>query len=126
VVHFDGIRWYTLMVLGKITARTEEFTSSNSMIEGGFQLFKHDHLQGKIVYNDIACDREIETFVSNIGNRYFGELKGETPNTILAGATINHHKFKDQKQLAKTVRIAENKAFAGCANAGAGQVMQVC
>jgi hypothetical protein len=43
------------------------------------------------------------------------ELHGETPNTILAGATINHQKFNHQKQQAKTNRLADNKTFAGCA-----------
>jgi hypothetical protein len=95
----------------KIIAKTEEFEGSNSMSEGGFHLFKHDWLKGKTVYDEHELDKQITLFADHIGNRYFGELHGETPNTILAGATINKHKFKQQKTAAKTVRLAQNKAF---------------
>jgi hypothetical protein len=95
----------------KITAKTEQFTGSNSMSEGGFHLFKHDWLKGKTVYDEHELDKQTQAFANHIGHRYFGELHGETPNTVLAGATVDYHKFKHQKQQAKTQRIAQNKAF---------------
>jgi hypothetical protein len=63
------------------------------------------------VYHEHELDKQIQDFANHIGNRYFGELHGETPNTVLAGATVDYHKFKHQKQQAKTQRIAQNKAF---------------
>jgi hypothetical protein len=52
----------------KITARTEQFTGSNSMVEGSFHVFKHDWLKGKTVYDEHELDKQIALFTDHIGN----------------------------------------------------------
>jgi hypothetical protein len=64
------------------------------------------------VYDEHELDKQIQAFANHIGNHYFGELHGETPNTVLAGATVDYHKFKHQKQQAKTQRIPIDIFFA--------------
>lgn len=99
----------------KITAKTDVFPHSNSMIEGSFHLFKHDFLKGELLYDGEKCDKKLNEFMAHCLNRYFGELHGLTPQQVLDGETPNKHKFKDQIAKAKKERIEANKTFSACA-----------
>lgn len=98
----------------KIIAKTPAFPYSNSMIEGSFNLFKHDYLKGKIPYDDTDCDKKIVAFIDHCSNRYFGELYGLTPKQVLDGQIPNKDRFKQQLLQARTNRIATNQIFNGC------------
>jgi hypothetical protein len=80
---------------------------------GGFHLFKHDFLKGKLLYDAKACDKKLNQFMDHYLNRYFGELHGLTPQQVLNGEIPNKHKFTPQIQQAKKDRLAANKAFSG-------------
>lgn len=98
----------------KLTHKTEAFSGSNSMIEDGFHLLKHDYLKGEMPYDEKDCDKKLALFYDFIGNRYFGELHGETPYKVLAGAIPDKHRFKDKIKIAQKERVITNKAFEGC------------
>ncbi len=98
----------------KITAKTDVFPQSNSMIEGSFHLFKHNFLKGELLYDADTCDKKLNEFTEHCLHRYFGELHGLTPQQILDGEMPDKHKFKLQIQNAKTERLQTNKTFNGC------------
>jgi hypothetical protein len=98
----------------KITAKSDVFPYSNSMIEGSFHLFKHDFLNGETITTALQCDKKINEFINHCLHRYFGELYGTTPAQILDGAIPDKHKFKKQIEQAKKDRIIANKLFNGC------------
>ncbi len=62
-------------------------------------------------FDEDDTDKKLNAFVEHIGNRYFIELYGTTPNRILAGDRIDKYRFKQQIQQAKLARVIINQEF---------------
>lgn len=95
----------------KITAKTDDFRHSNSMIEGLFHLFKNDFLNKEIITNKVLLAKKLDTFFDHCLNRYFSELHGLTPQQILDGEIIDKQRFSKQIKQAQQNRREANKAF---------------
>lgn len=100
--------------VNKITAKSEVFPHANNMIEGTFNLFKHDFLKGQTITDLKHLTQKANEFITHCHNRYFGELYGITPIQILNGAVPDKDLFKTQIQQAAITRRQENKNFNNC------------
>jgi len=85
---------------------------SNSMIEAVNKIMKYRYLFRQDLLDFNHVQRYLETAVERYNNRPHYSLHGLTPYEVFHGKIPDKDMFKEQKQQAKVLRIAENKALA--------------
>jgi len=84
---------------------------SNSMIEAVNKRMKYDFLFRNQLLDFDHTRRFLETAVEQYNNRPHSALFGLTPHEVFHGAKPDKNLFKNQKEQAKMLRKAENKAL---------------
>ena len=84
---------------------------SNSMVEGVNKIMKYRYLFRHELLDFEHVKRYLETAVEQYNNRPHGTLFGLTPHEVFNGQIPHKNRFAVQKQQAKILRIAENKAL---------------
>lgn len=87
---------------------------SNSMVESSFCKLKYQFLFTRNLADFNETYRYMETVISECGNRPLSALYGLTPNEVMNGAMPDKNMFNPQKQLAKSIRVMENKQCIEC------------
>lgn len=106
-------------IVSKITARTNDFPSSNSMAESTHSIYKTEFLKGKILQNKKQHLVRLDTFVDYYNHHRFpNDLFGLTPFEVINGKTPDKDFFKNQIAEAKLDRVIKNQSFNECAFLG--------
>ena len=87
---------------------------SNSIVESAFYKFKYQFLFTKSLADFLETYNYLKVAIPEYRNRPHSALFGFTPNEVCNGAIPNKDLFKQQKLLAKTIRIIENKQCKEC------------
>src|SRR5690554_2262213 len=99
----------------KLTARTEEFSYSNSMAESTHSIYKSEFLQGKHSIDKEDLLKNITLFFNYYNNNRFPfEFYGLTPMEVLNGKTPDKAKYREQIKNEQKERLQENREFNGC------------
>ena len=96
--------------LNKLIAQ-KDIIFSNSMIEAVNKKIKYNFLYRHELLDFNHVERFLATAVEKYNNRPHSSLFGLTPYEVFNGATPDKDRFAVQKQQAKILRIAENKAL---------------
>ena len=106
-------------VVSKITARTNDFPSSNSMAESTHSIYKTEFLRGKISQHKKQHLDSLDAFVDYYNHHRFpNDLFGLTPFEVINGKTPDKDFFKNQIIEAKLDRVTTNRVFNKCAFVG--------
>ena len=98
------------ILLNKLIAQ-KDIQFSNSMVEAVNKLMKYGFLFRQELLDFNHVERYLEIAVEQYNNRFHYALLGLTPHEVFDGAIPDKNLFKEQKQQAKILRIAENKAL---------------
>src|SRR5690554_323787 len=102
-------------IVRKLTARTEEFSYSNSMAESTHSIYKSEFLQGKHSIDKEDHLKNITLFFKYYNNNRFPfEFYGLTPMEVLNGEKPDKTKYRKQIQNEQKDRLQENREFNGC------------
>ena len=109
--------------LNKLIAQ-KDIRFSNSMVEAVNKCMKYDFLFRHQLLDFEHTQRFLEIAVEQYNNRPHSALYGFTPQEVFNGAKPNKYFFAPQKQQAKLLRKAENKALScdSCAFISENQV----
>ncbi|QTE21239.1 hypothetical protein [Polaribacter cellanae] len=103
-------------VVSKITARTNDFPSSNSMAESTHSIYKTEFLKGKVSQYKKQHLVSLDAFVDYYNHHRFPNgLFGLTPFEVINGKTPDKDFFKNQITEAKLDRVIKNQSFNECA-----------
>ncbi|MDR2972608.1 MAG: integrase core domain-containing protein [Bacteroidales bacterium] len=96
--------------LNRLVAQ-KDIRFSNSMVEAVNKRMKYDFLFRNQLLDFEHTQQFLETAVEQYNNRPHSALFGLTPYEVFHGAIPDKNLFKDQKEQAKMLRKAENKAL---------------
>jgi len=94
----------------RIWVAQQDIIQSNSMVESINKRMKYDFLYRQELLDFEQTKRYLAIAVERYNNRPLPVLSGLTPNEVFSGEIPDKNRFAFQRQQAKILRIAENKA----------------